>query len=146
MRVYYCDENDWFCDEQDVREKLWKEANDKLKKTLRQIVLERERKNKISKEEIEKQEVINDVLDRFDFDSVEEVMYMTGWVWGNGRTEHIPTQCEMRKFSRKLLEEAIDKENAVSNGGFRASSWKEDDGQLRAKLEFVFSQTETYLK
>jgi hypothetical protein len=110
-----------------------------------QITLERERKNKISKE-IEKQEVINDVLDRFDFDSLEEVMQMTGWVWGIGRTEHIPTKYEMRKLSRKLLEEAIDKENVVSSGGFRASSWKEDDGQLRAKLEFVFSQTETYLK
>jgi len=145
MRVYYCDENDWFCDEQDRREKLWKEANDKLKEALRQITLERERKNKISKE-IEKQEVINDVLDRFDFDSVEEVMHMTGWVWGIGRTEHIPTKYEMRKLSRKLLEEAIDKENVVSSGGFRASSWKENDGQLMAKLEFVFSQTETYLK
>ena len=145
MRVYYCDENDWFCDEQDVREKFWREANDKLKETLRQITLERERKNKISKE-IEKQEVVNDVLDRFDFDSVEEVMQMTGWVWGIGRTEYIPTQYEMRKFTRKLLEEAIDKETTILSNKFRASSWKEDNGQLSAKLEFVFSQTETCLK
>lgn len=145
MRVYYCDENDWFCDEQDRREKLWKEANDKLKETLRQITLERERKNKISKE-IEKQEVINDVLDRFDFDSVEEVMHMTGWVWGVGRTEHIPTKYEMRRFAKELLEDAINDLSSWESGGFRASSWKEGDGQLRAKLEFVFSQTETYLK
>ena len=94
---------------------------------------------------------INEILDEFDFERVNEVMKSIYWQWvmpdGGYRTPSIP---ELRKHARKLLEETIsglissnESDYCVECGGFRAEADKyENNPKIYIKLSFVLTSWE----
>jgi hypothetical protein len=94
----------------------------------------------------QKEQMIADVMDDFDFDKVHDVMKALGWEWiartGDGE---VPGVWSIAKRAKKLLDEVMvyygDKEHhAISTGGFTAML--EEDGTL--SLLFVLEQKSAY--
>ena len=64
------------------------------------------------------EEIIEDILDEFDFYKVEKAMAALNWTWAG---QGYPTIGEMRKTARGLMRDLIKmKDGAVSTGGFLA--------------------------
>lgn len=91
----------------------------------------------------QKEQMIADVMDDFDFDKVHDVMKALGWEWiartGNGE---VPGVWRIAKHAKKLLDEVMEyygdgEHHAISCGGFTAML--EEDGEL--SLLFVIEQT-----
>ncbi len=94
---------------------------------------------KLSNKQIES---INEVMENFDFERVENVMDCLKWKWGvEGR---VPDIYEIRRFARQLLADACiglsnlieDKKLSLSSGGFTATAYR--DGSL--SLSFVVEE------
>ena len=86
------------------------------------------------------QELIDDIMDSFDFDKVHKVMEFLDWKWANNlKIEEIPEIYEIRKFARNLLKECIAEKTVIESGGFRASY---ENKILR--LDFVVEEYESY--
>lgn len=96
------------------------------------------------------QELIDDVMDNFNFHKVHKVMKFLNWTWGfsaNG----VPEIYELKETARRLLNECLydliqhgeDTWN-ISTGGFcvRATNYKdaevEDDDSFRLSLKLSF--------
>ena len=94
---------------------------------------------------------INEILDQFDFEKVNEVMKSIhwGWIMPDG-SYHIPSIPELRKHARNLLEESVsclirskESDYCIESGGFRAEADKyEDDPKIHMKLSFVVTSWE----
>lgn len=75
------------------------------------------------------QEMIDQIMDCFDFHRVAKAMTAVKWEWAN--LNRVPDEPELRQEARKLLRQAI-KEGLVGTGGFYASF---TDGVLRLVFE-----------
>ena len=94
---------------------------------------------------------INDILDEFDFERVNDVMKSVCWEWvmSDGRYG-IPSIPELRKQSRRLLEETVsglisskETQYFIESGGFRAEANKyDDDPKIHIRLSFVVTSWE----
>lgn len=95
------------------------------------------------------QELIDEIMDYFDFDKVHECMDALGWEWIdepinlkelNKNTYSIPDVGTIRKHARRLLRQVIE-ENVyrVATGGLQAT-WH--DGVL--SLEFIVAEWEAH--
>jgi hypothetical protein len=64
---------------------------------------------------------IDEVMDSFDFASVEKIMIALDWQWatGEGMKKEIPDQYEIRKSARKRMQRAAEVGYCTS-GGFSA--------------------------
>jgi hypothetical protein len=91
-----------------------------------------------------KQELIDEVMDNFDFGKVANVMLALNWVWATTKYE-VPEEAEIRKHARTLL--TLTYENAikvgrgytVGTGGFEANY---DIDHKMLSLKFVASSWE----
>ena len=83
---------------------------------------------------ITQQELIDEILDQFDFQKVKEVMDALNWTWAIGTESHVPDIPELRKQAREMLWDAIrSKHRMIKTGGFVAE--KEDDDTLELRFE-----------
>lgn len=103
------------------------------------------RKDQFENEE----EMIQNILNHFDFQKCNEVMTLLNWKWFLGNYMGIPTIEDMKKSSVERLRNAIKgcKETrgldiyCVSSGGFKASACKNRYGHITfIKLEFVLTE------
>lgn len=84
---------------------------------------------------ISKQDLIDEILDEFDFDKVKQVMDALQWEWSMDSGSRVPEIPEMRKFARRLLKEVVEKPPYYysGTGGFHAE--KGADGFLELRFE-----------
>jgi hypothetical protein len=65
-------------------------------------------------------ELIDDIIDKFDFNGVRRIMVMLNWRWA--RNDDTPSVGEMRNTARRLLTDICDPSNAdadyIATGGF----------------------------
>lgn len=68
---------------------------------------------------------INALLDDFDFACVHRVMVFLNWKWGMGDDAAIPSEGDLRRSARKLLEEVAENGGLTGSGGFgvRRDEW-----------------------
>jgi hypothetical protein len=77
-------------------------------------------------------DLIEDIMNDFDFDKVRKVMVVLNWHWS--QVEQTPTVDEMKRTARRLLRDLCENDEIdfVSTGGFEAS--KRDGG---LELRFI---------
>jgi hypothetical protein len=80
------------------------------------------------------QELIDEIMDYFDFDKVAKVMTFLEWKWVSAE-DGIPSVGEIRQSARRLLKDAIKNKTTFGTGGLRATY---DDGYLQ--LEFILEE------
>lgn len=94
----------------------------------------------------QKEQMIADVMDDFDFNKVHDVMKALFWTWatdtGNSEVHGV---WRIVKCAKKLLDDVMEyygdgEHHAISTGGFKAEL--EEDGTL--SLLFVLEQTSSY--
>ena len=66
---------------------------------------------------ITQQELIDEILDQFDFQKVKEVMDALNWTWGIGTESHVPDIPELRKKAREMLWDVIRSKHRMISGG-----------------------------
>jgi hypothetical protein len=92
-------------------------------------------------------EIIEDILDEFDFDKVHKVMEFLEWTWykdGVQSPPEVPTKGELRKKARYLMNTCIEHEEcSTGTGGFhvRKSTY---DGVPYYELQFVVTSWNNY--
>jgi hypothetical protein len=83
---------------------------------------------------ITQQQLIDEILDQFDFEKVKEVMDALNWTWGMGTKAHVPDIPELRKLSREMLWDLIrSKGQMIQAGGLVVE--KDDDDTLELRFE-----------
>lgn len=93
---------------------------------------------------------INNIMDSFDFRKVESVMKYLDWKWWG--VESTPSEYELRKKARQLLESAVNNKCNVGSGGFSVeystgTSYELNNGVetempwVRINLAFSVNQT-----
>ena len=88
------------------------------------------------------EQIIEDILDEFDFSKVQEVMEALHWTWHD--SDGTPTLGQLRKKARFLLKECMNvPEFSTATGGFWASK-KTFDGQPYYRLQFVVANWDNY--
>lgn len=81
------------------------------------------------------QELIDDIMDNFNFEKVHKVMKFLNWTWWDNKLEKYinPTIQELRSNARKKLKRILEENHAsIGSGGFVARKY--DDGTI--SLEF----------
>ena len=73
----------------------------------------------------QKQKLIDDIMDSFDFAKVHRVMKFLNWTWA-GDLEP-PDEFELRRYARKLLKESLDKQVSITTAGFKVTYRGRDD-------------------
>jgi hypothetical protein len=75
------------------------------------------------------QEQIDEVMDSFDFASVEKIMLALDWKWatGEGMKKEIPDEYEIRKSARERMRGAA-RSGYCSSGGFSARLIEGEEG------------------
>ena len=103
------------------------------------------------------QELIDNIMDNFDFHKVHKVMKQLNWHWAFAE-EGIPREDELRKEARKLLNECLyaliknGEDNwSIATGGFQVRATNYRDGEtisdgfhVGLKLEFVIEDWDAY--
>ena len=96
----------------------------------------------------EKNQLISEIMDNFDFKIVCSVMNVLNWVWAP--VNKVPSIEEIKNHSKYLLEEAYvkgmnskEKTWYVSCGGFRANFFLNEDQSLSLCLEFIVADWDT---
>ena len=92
------------------------------------------------------QELIDEIMDWFDFEKVHKVMTTLDWKWGDD--ESVPTIPELRKQTRELMKMALiglsnnfeEKSYSAATGGFEATAFLVKDDSRILELKFVFSE------
>ena len=91
-------------------------------------------------------DIIDDILDEFDFGKVQKVMEALDWTWfedGVSPSE-VPTLGKLRKKARSLLKECMQfPEYSTATGGLWASK-KTFDGHPYYRLQFVVTDWDNY--
>lgn len=93
----------------------------------------------------DKDQAINDCLNKFRWDRVHRVMTELDWGWARYEMQ-VPTVYQMMKSARRLLETAWDGHFTVESGGFRATYFpaEEIEGIMEApglSLAFIVEST-----
>lgn len=86
-------------------------------------------------------DAINDVMDEFDFHKVQKIMETLDWKWALEDALRVPTESEVRKFARRLLEDAIKRNSTMASGGFKAKYIKKYN---ELSLKFVVEEVCIY--
>lgn len=86
------------------------------------------------------QEIIDEIMDEFDFERVRAVMTAVDWTWGTDPGE-VPTISELRKTARYLIGRLFDGVRVCSTGGLVARKY---DGV--ASLHFEVTEYEVELE
>ncbi|NBW56914.1 hypothetical protein EBR43_03855 [bacterium] len=87
------------------------------------------------------QELIDDVLDNFNFENVHVAMTVLKWTWSLENGLEVPSKAQLRRMARSLLKDVITKSyEKVGSGGFEASFDKES---RHLALSFVLEQYTT---
>lgn len=95
-----------------------------------------------------KQKMIDEIMDNFDFAKVARVMSDLDWEWAthNGGME-IPNEPEIRQEARRLLREVAGKDTpapcSVECGGFKAEKYLDNDTEVLS-LSFVAESWDSY--
>jgi hypothetical protein len=94
--------------------------------------------------DIKWREIIDSVLDDFDFEKIQKMMQAVNWTYAI--SNEVPDVPVLRKTARTLLRTAV-KEFAplmdsqrsfgVSSGGFEATAFCDEDGEHGVMLKFV---------
>ena len=85
---------------------------------------------------ITQQELIDEILDQFDFEKVKEVMDALDWKWAMGPEPHVPDIPELRKKARKLLWDLVRSNSVmIKTGGFVVE--KDYEGTLELRFEIA---------
>lgn len=81
-------------------------------------------------------ELIDDIIDEFDFERVRKVMIMLNWQWA--QTADVPSVLEMKKTARNLLRRMCEESDLdfYGTGGFEVI--RSDQG---LELRFVVAET-----
>ena len=89
------------------------------------------------------EQIIEDILDEFDFEKVRQTMEALQWVWHDA--EHgVPTIGQMRKRARFLMKECMNvPEFYTATGGFHVFK-RTFDGLPFYRLMFVVSEWDNY--
>jgi hypothetical protein len=85
------------------------------------------------------QEMLDEIMDNFDFYRVHKCMVALDWVWG--KPGFIPDLSELKKKARTLLKDAIHRGNGSSTGGLKAII---DVPEGVLSLEFIVEQWDAY--
>ena len=87
-----------------------------------------------------KQDMIDNIMDNFDFSRVAKCMEGLEWKWHD--VEGIPTEPDIRKSARKLLntirETYTEDRYSVSTGGFVIRAWYAPDSHKLDAIELSF--------
>ena len=87
-------------------------------------------------------DIIEDILDEFDFGRVQQVMEHLNWTWYD--SAGVPTLGHMRKTARRLMRECIKHEDYyTATGGFFVQK-RTFDGLPFYRLMFVVSEWDNY--
>lgn len=95
-----------------------------------------------------KQELIDEILDNFDFYRVWNVMNLIEWKWTT--SDGVPHQSEIRRSARRLLSDAYicdiehKRNSIISSGGLEASALFEDGTVEGLQLKFVLAECDTF--
>ena len=95
-------------------------------------------------------ELVNEVLDKFDFHEVQQVMEHMNWTWYNAE-DVVPSEYELRTEARRLCEEVLvyferdGTTTSISTGGLKATSmFYIEHGlpdEIALRLEFVLTDS-----
>ena len=90
-------------------------------------------------------DLIEDLLERFNFEKVQIAMTALDWQWinSNGEGASVPTIERMKRSCRNLLYRSIPNET-VGTGGFEARHYVPDGDEIEEEtfaLKFVLTQT-----
>ena len=88
-------------------------------------------------------EIIEEILDRFPWETVQAGMAAADWKWHvrNTKNEYeSPSFSRMRRTAKRLLQEVADGKTSIETGGFRAYTVC---GELR--LDFILASAEEVL-
>ncbi len=86
----------------------------------------------------EKQELIDEVIDNFDFKIVHGVMTVMNWEWIRNGQKSVPTIEELKAEANFLLEQSIINNMSYTCGGL-LSSYKEGVLGLKFVLESYYT-------
>lgn len=89
------------------------------------------------------QELIDEILDNFEFEKVHKVMTFLDWRW----VGVLPDVADLRAQARKLLKECLkfrgEKPRHIETGGFMAEyNLEEEDGYELLTLSFILNSWE----
>lgn len=93
-----------------------------------------------------KEQMIERVLERFDFEKVHAAMSLFGWTWTHeGGERYVPDVPEMEYCAEKLIDSVMEHfgegtYNSNSTGGFRATLDANDELTLEFILEWWSEQ------
>lgn len=82
------------------------------------------------------QDSIDAIMDNFDFRRVHVAMKALKWTWFMDGEERVPTEAEIRKFARNLMNQCVSEKTSIATGGFRVT--RDSDGGLN--LEFIVDE------
>ena len=99
--------------------------------------------------DVKHQEMIDDIIENFNFERCHDVMKHLGWVWvgGTPTIERLKEAAEERL--KCAIEGALDRKDRLplhssyfsSSGGLKATAWRNRYYQIEGiKLEFVLSE------
>lgn len=89
-------------------------------------------------------DMINEIMDNFDFHRVEDVMHHLHWEWADNDSMYVPDETAIRKFARTLICEAIKQHSTIESGGFAAIYYGNDDGTFDIRLDFIVTSWATF--
>ena len=108
---------------------------------------------------MDKQEMIYEIMDNFDFEKVSKAMKLLDWKWsgilrGEGGADFVPTKADLRRKARGFLFEVAnfnfkdsggEKVYSVSSGGLKAIAFYNDDedSEIALELNFVLERWNT---
>ena len=102
----------------------------------------------MSRQELQEEKMIQEVLEYFDFQKCRKVMLQLNWTWGI--TGRVPTTEDLKVSAKERLKNAIKvaKESKNSNvtyfsssGGLKGNAWVNRYGHIEGvKLEFVLTE------
>ena len=91
------------------------------------------------------QELIDEVMDNFNFNKVHKVMTFLDWNWFSPKGFSIPTIDEIKEEARRLLVDAVTKHTTIASGGFKARFEDSPDGEEPfIGLEFIIEDFSNY--
>ena len=88
---------------------------------------------------------IEEIMDEFDFQNVQNVMEFLGWTWvtTGGR---VPSVEQLKACARHQLEIALAKKASHSTGGFEANYREFVDKGIILTLSFILEESEAYFQ
>lgn len=99
-------------------------------------------------------DVIDEIMDNFDFHKVERVMTALGWTWsrrGDLTDMYQPDVSELRTRARQLMRQCVEgmltgnhQEFTNETGGFLVRAWHGDNGKIYIRLDFTVENWDNF--